>query len=120
MDCKEKNKYTEKEIIEILEKKLNKGEYLSNLVKLLGINEYEIFGYVKKLKEKNINITFTEKNNDIKFIINNHPDYTKENIYNIKTDIDSNTKIAVISDLRFGSKHEQIEILNDMYKKISV
>lgn len=117
MDSKEKNTYTEEEILETLEKKLNKGEYLSNLVKLLKLNEYEIFGYVKKLKEKNINITFTEKNNDVKLIINNHPDYTKENIYHIKTDINSNTKIAFISDLRFGSKHEQIEILNDMYKK---
>ena len=112
-----KNKYTEEEILEILEKKLVKGETLSNLVKLLEINEYEIFGYIKKLKDKNINITFTEKNNDVKFIINNHPDYTKENIYHIKADINSNTKIALISDLRFGSKHEQVEILNDMYKK---
>ena len=117
MGKKENNCYTEEEILDMLEKKLTKGELLSNLKESLGISEYEVFGYVKKLKDKNINITFTEKDDDVKIIINNHPDYTKENIYSIKTDVNKNTKIAFLSDLRFGSKHEQIEILNDMYHK---
>ena len=68
------NNYTEEEILDILETKLIKGENISNLKKLFNISEYEIFGYVKKLKDKNLNITFTEKNDDIKLIINNHPD----------------------------------------------
>ncbi len=110
-------KFTEEEILEILETKLVKGETVANLTKLFNISEFELFGYVKKLKDKNINITFTEKSSDVKLIINNHPDYSKENTYSIKVDINKSNKIAVISDLRFGSKHEQIAMLNDMYKK---
>ena len=111
--------HTEEEILSILEETLVKGETVENITESLGISEFEVFGYVKKLKDKNVNVTFHEKGSDIKLIINNHPDYTKENIYNIKTDISENTKIAVISDTRMGSANEQIAILNDMYKKFA-
>ena len=50
--------------------------------------------------------------------INNNPDYSKENTYTIKEDLNESTKIGVISDLRFGSKHEQIALLNDTYKLV--
>jgi len=111
--------YTEEEFLTILEERLIKGETIQNLTESLCISEFEVFGYVKKLKDKNINVTFSEKGNDIKLIVNNHPDYTKENVYNIKTDITENTKIAVISDTRMGSANEQIALLNDMYKKFA-
>lgn len=115
----EKVVLTEEEILEILKTRLIKGDTVSALCEDLGISDYALFGYVKKLKDENINITFTDQGKDMKLVINNHPDYTKENIKIIKEDLGSTTKIGVISDLRFGSKEEQIALLNDIYKKFA-
>lgn len=104
-------------VLSELVKKLEKGESVSNLVSEFKISEFELFGYVRKLKETGINVIRTEKNNEVRLVINHHPDYTKENVYNINVDVNLNTKFAVISDTRFGSTNEQIAILNDLYKK---
>ena len=108
----------EQEILKTLKEKLTKGDTVNNLSKELGITPYDLFGYVKKLKDTGINITFTDKGEDIKLSINHQPDFTKENTYRINTQ-EQSTKIGVISDLRFGSKSEQIAMLNDIYKKFA-
>ena len=112
-------KLSEMEIIELLQKKFNKGDYAKTICSDLNISEVALFGYIKQMKDLNINVTFTNKNGDIYLAINNSPDYTKENFYSIKEDIDNPSKIGVISDLRFGSRCEQIDLLNDMYKKFA-
>ena len=108
----------DQEIIEILQKRLIKGDYVKPLCQDLGINDYALFGYVRQLKDLNINVSFSNKTDDMFIIINNSPDYTKENFFNIKEDVDT-AKIGVISDTRFGSRCEQIALLNDMYKKFA-
>ena len=110
---------SEEEIIEILQKRLVKGDYVKPLCEDLGINDYALFGYIKQLKDLNINISLSNKSGDVFLAINNSPDYTKENFYSIKEDFDTSSKIGVISDLRFGSRCEQIALLNDMYKKFA-
>ena len=112
----EKEILSESEILEILKNKLVKGSSVNSLCEELNISDYDLFGYVKQLKDENINVTFSDKGSDISLIINNHPDYTKENEYRIEDENDD-IKIGVISDLRFGSKNEQIAILNDIYRK---
>lgn len=114
---KEEKKLGEKNIIEVLKERLIKGETVAKLCEELKISEYELYGYVKKLKDGNINISFSTKNKENKLQINNYPDFSKDYEYRIQEDLGSKTKIAVISDLRFGSKSEQIALLNDMYKK---
>ena len=111
-------KMNEQEIIETLQRRLIKGDYVKALCHDLGINDYALFGYIKQLKDLNINVSLSNKTDDIFLMINNSPDYTKENFYSIKESIDETTKIGVISDLRFGSRCEQIALLNDMYKKL--
>ena len=111
----EKERLSDEEILELLKNKLVKGSSVNTLCEELNISDYDLFGYVKQLKDENINITFSDKGNDISLIINNHPDYTKENEYKIESD--DELKIGVISDLRFGSKNEQIATLNDIYRK---
>ncbi len=109
----------EEEIIQYLERKLIKPTSVSLLCAALDISEYALFGYIKKMKDKAINVSFLDKGEDKIVVINNHPDLTKENTYRIEEDLDSTTKIGVISDLRFGSKNEQIAMLNDMYRKFA-
>ena len=115
----EEKNYTEEEILDILKNKLVKECSVKSLTNELNISPYDLFGYVKKLKDVGINISFMDKGDDMSVSINNHPDYSKENIYNIDEDYNSKTKIGVISDLRFGSKNEQIAMLNDIYKKFA-
>lgn len=109
----------EEEILNILKSRLIKGDNVSALCKDLNISSYLLFGYIKKLKDIGINITFSDHGDDMKLVINNHPDYTKDNVFRIEEDINTKTKIGVISDLRFGSKSEQIAMLNDMYRKFA-
>ena len=112
--------YSEEEILDILKDKLLKTCTVETLCKDLNISQYSLFGYVKKLKDSGINISVMDKGSDTELFINNHPDFTKEKIVNIEEDINSTTKIGVISDLRFGSKNEQIATLNDIYKKFAI
>lgn len=105
-------------ILSTLQERLTKGDTVSNLTTELGISEYELFGYVRQMKDTGINVTFTEKGDEVRLSINHQPDFTTENTYRINSE-DSNTKIGVISDLRFGSKNEQIAMLNDMYRKFA-
>ncbi len=115
----EKHKLEDDEILDILQSRLVKGDTVSNLCKDLNVNEVKLFGYVNQLKESSINITLTSKSGDVFLAINNSPDYSKENNYTIKDKIDTPIKIGVISDLRFGSKNEQIALLNDTYRKFA-
>ena len=113
-------KLSEQEIIECLQTRLLKGDSVKSLCEDLGISDFSLFGYVKKLKDLNINVTLANKAGDMILTINNSPDYTKENFYNIKEDVNEVAKVGAISDLRFGSKSEQIALLNDMYRKFAM
>lgn len=113
---KKKNK---KEILDYLKLKLEKGSTVETLCKELKISDFELFGYISKMKNIGFDIKLYEKENKVEIKINNHPDLSKEYTYKIEEDLNSITKIGVISDLRFGSKHEQISKLNDMYKKFA-
>ena len=115
----EKHELDSDEILDLLQTRLIKGDTVDDLCNDLDINEVQLFGYINKLKESGININLTSKSGDMYLAINNSPDYSKENTYSVKENIDESTKIGVISDLRFGSKNEQIAMLNDTYKKFA-
>ena len=107
------------EIKELIKNDIVKEKTVSTLASKYDISELEVIGIIKKLKDDGVNISYYEKNQDAYVIINDHPDFSKENSYYIKEDINGNTKIAFIADTRFGSKKEQIAILNDMYKEFA-
>ena len=110
---------TEKEILDYLKDVLVKGSTVENLCKELEISDFALYGYISKLKDQEIIVKVYEKSDKIEIKINNNPDLSKQYTYKIEEDLDSNTKIGVISDLRFGSKYEQISKLNDMYRKFA-
>jgi len=112
-------KLTNEEILDILQSRIAKGDKVSSLCKDLGINEVSLFGFVNQLKESNIAVNVSNKAGDMFLSIGNGLDMSDENYYTIKEDINTPTKIGVISDLRFGSKKEQIALLNDMYKRFA-
>lgn len=110
---------TEKEILEYLKEVLVKGSTVEALCKELEISDFALYGYISKLKDQEIIVKVYEKSDRIEIKINNNPDLSKQYTYKIEEDLDTNTKIGVISDLRFGSKYEQISKLNDMYRKFA-
>ena len=110
-------KLAESEILEILQSRLVKGDSVSSLCKDLGISEVSLFGYVNQLKDSVGKVDLSNKAGDMFLSINSGLDMSDENYYTIKESVDEPTKIGVISDLRFGSKKEQIALLNDTYKK---
>lgn len=111
--------YSEEEILDLLKTKLVKKCTVSAICEEFNITPYNLLGYIKKLKDSGINISIMDKAQETEIVINNHPDYAKEYTYNIEEDINDTTKIGVISDLRFGSKSEQISMLNDIYRKFA-
>ncbi len=104
-----------KSLLEYLKKKIS----ITELSEKLEISKLEVLGHIKKLKDIGVNITYYEKDDEAYVMINEYPDLSKDYTYTIKTDIKKPLKCAFISDLRFGSKNEQIAILNDLYRKFA-
>ena len=115
----EEEKMTEEEILEFLKDKLKKEVSASELCKSLNIGDIALLGYVEKLKKMNVNVSISNKRGDMILTINNGPDFSTENTYVINDGVNDTIKIGVISDTRFGSKNEQIELLNDIYKRFA-
>lgn len=110
---------TKEECLDVLKESIEKEKTLESLAKSLDKTELEVMGYIRDLKDKGMNISYYEKDGNAYVVRNDHPDLAKENIYRIEEDIEDHTKIGFISELRFGSKNEQISVLNDMYRKFA-
>lgn len=110
---------TKEDCLEIIKDSIVKEKTLDSLARALGKTELEVMGYIRELKDKGMNISYYEKDGNAYVVRNDHPDLAKENVYRIEEDLDSHTKIGFISELRFGSKNEQISVLNDMYRKFA-
>ena len=110
---------TKEDCLETIKDIIVKEKTLDSLSRILGKSELEVMGYIRELKDKGMNISYFEKDGNAYVVRNDHPDLAKENVYRIEEDLDSHTKVAFISELRFGSKNEQIAVLNDMYRKFA-
>ena len=107
------------EIIAFLQTELEKEKKLSAICEKFGVSEFEILGFVYKLKENGVNIDCYNKDGDYYLIRNEHPDLSQVNTYHFTSDVNEKKKIAVISEIRAGSKCEQFRVLNDMFLKFS-
>ena len=115
----EKVQLTREEKLDLLVDLLDKNYTLSDLCKILDSTEYEIIGFTESLKDEGYNITINEKQGKTFLTMEDYPDISEENVYHFNEDINEPTKIGVIADLRFGSKNEQLAILNDIYTKFA-
>ena len=102
------------ELVNYLKMELQKGKTIKSISEKFGVSELEILGYVYKLKEDGVNIDYYEKEGESYLVRNEHPDLSHVNTYYFKENLDEHTKIAVIADIRAGSKCEQFRVLNDM------
>lgn len=104
-------------LLEKLQTLTQKEVSLSSLCSTLELEEYELLGLVRKLKEDGINI-LTKKHDDDIYLYNlGEKENNKENETTFKTDSNREFKFVAISDTRIGSKSQQLSILNDIYQK---
>ena len=106
-----------KELLEKLKVLAAKGISLSDLCDDLELNEYEVLGLVKILREEGINIVTKRYDDDIYMFNQGEAEIRENNSHSFETDENNEFKFVAISDTRFGSKSQQLSILNDIYSK---
>ncbi len=112
----EKN-FENEEILEQIKTMSNKVIGLSQICEALGISTYEALGYINDLKNQGINISVKKFDDDFRVFNRGEKSLDEDNSYHFKTNEDNEFKFVAISDTRFGSKSQQLSILNDIYKK---
>jgi len=95
----------------------NRETKLSDLVQDLEINEYEVLGLVKELRNIGINISVKVHDDDIYLFNQGEREQDIENTYKFNTNDCHEFKFIAISDTLIGSKYQQLSLLNDIYQK---
>lgn len=106
-----------KEVFEQLKALSKKEISLSILCEKLALNEYEVLGLIRELRLEGINIVTQQRDDDIYMFNQGERELNEDNSYKFYTDENNKFKFVAISDTRFGSKYQQLSILNDIYTK---
>ena len=106
-----------KEIIDKLLELIKKERHISQISSALELNDFEVLGLVHDLIDSGMNIIV--KQYDDGFHLLNQGDVIDKDIstYSFETDASNEFKFVAISDVRLGSKSQQLAILNDIYRK---
>lgn len=105
------------ELLESIKNLTEKEISLSDVSKYLKLNEFEILGLLRELRQEGINIGIQKKDDDIYLFNHGERELNKDNRYQFYTDENNEFKFVAISDTRLGSKYQQLTILNDIYLK---
>lgn len=95
----------------------SKEKNIFELCNEIKLNEYEILALVRELRSDGINITTRVYDDDLYLFDNGEREASYEYNYDLNTDENHEFKFVAISDTRFGSKSQQLSILNDIYYK---
>ena len=106
-----------KELLNQLTNLTKKEVSLSVLCEALQLNEYEVLALIRQLRLDGINILTQIRDDDIYMFNHGERELEEENTYKFHTDENNEFKFVAISDTRFGSKYQQLSILNDIYTK---
>ncbi len=105
------------ELLESIKNLTEKEISLSQVSEYLKLNEFEILGLLRELRQEGINIGIQKKDDDIYLFNHGERELNKDNRYQFYTDENNEFKFVAISDTRLGSKYQQLTILNDIYLK---
>lgn len=106
-----------KEKLEKIKQLTKKEISLSDISQQLGINEYEVMALIRELRLTGINIVTQQRDDDIYMYNHSEKEISDENSYQFYTDEENEFKFVAISDTRFGSKSQQLSILNNIYSE---
>lgn len=105
------------EVFDKLKELTQKEVSLTSVCEELELNDYEVLGFVRELRLEGINISIQKKDDDIYLFNQGEKELNEDNNYIFETDENNEFKFIAISDTRFGSKFQQLSILNDIYLK---
>ena len=106
-----------KEKLEMLKRLTSKEVSLSYVCNALEMNSFEVLGLLRNLRLDGINIAIKQKDDDMYLFNQGERELNNEYKYKFYTDSNNEFKFVAISDTRFGSKYQQLSILNDIYLK---
>lgn len=106
-----------KELLNRLREISQKETSLTTLCEELKLNEFEILGMIRTLRENGINIITKVFDDDIYMFNQGEREFNEENTFDLEVDNNNEFKFIAISDTIFGSKYQQLSILNDIYLK---
>lgn len=109
-------KYDTEVIYKFLEY-IKKEKSLSLICAEMQMNSLEVMGLVNYVKSNGVNIAIKNSFDDIFMVNMGDIEFHEKNTYNFSTDDSNEFKFIAISDLRLGSKSQQLSILNDIYLK---
>jgi len=90
---------------------------LTEVCKKLNKKQYEVLGLLHELRLQGINISLQKKDDDLYMYNHGERELENNNKYQFYTNPEKEFKFVAIADTRFGSKHQQLSILNDIYQK---
>ncbi len=107
----------EKELLEKFKDLSSKEISLTELCRVLKLNTYEVLAIASELKRQGINIVTKIFDDDIYMFNNGERELFENYSCNLNTDDNNEFKFIAISDTYFGSKYQQLSILNDICSK---
>lgn len=107
----------EKELLDKIYNLTQKEISLNELATSLEITKYEVLGLIANLRKQGINISERKLDDDIYLFNQGEKEIDEQSTLKLNSDDNSEFKFVAISDLRFGSKSQQLSILNDIYTK---
>ncbi len=110
------HEYTEEKIDRFLDY-VKKERNISQVSDELDLAPFEILGLVYDLIESGYNIIVKEYDDGFHLLNQGDPITEDASHYKIETDDNNEFKFVAISDVRLGSKSQQLGILNDIYRK---
>ena len=96
---------------------IEKEKSLHMVCEEMEMNPLEVMGLVNYVKNNGVNIAIKNAFNDIFMVNMGDIEFHEKNTYSFSTDDSNEFKFIAISDLRLGSKSQQLSILNDIYLK---
>lgn len=105
------------EIFESIKNLTEKEISLSDVSNYLKMSQFEVLGLLREIRQNGINIGVRKKDDDIYLFNYGERELNEDNRYQFYTDENNEFKFVAISDTRFGSKYQQLTILNDIYMK---
>lgn len=98
-------------------KLIEKENDIMTISQELNISPYEVMGLVSSFNENGVNIAIKKTPDNIYMVYMGDLEYKERNTYKFDTDESNEFKFILIADTRFGSKSQQLSILNDIYSK---
>lgn len=105
------------ELLESIKNLTEKEISLSEVSNILKINQFEVLGLLREVRQEGTNIGIQKKDDGIYLFNHGERELSEDNRYQFYTDEFNEFKFVAISDTRFGSKYQQLTILNDIYIK---